>query len=434
MSTNSENLNKGALIATSTYIGGFIVGYLFNILLARILAPDGYGNYKVAEAFVSLGSIIALMGGSKAAAKLLSEDIVGGNSRKVWTYVWFYLKVVIFASIAIFFLSILGHYLHISIFEGSSYHPILLASLTIPFSAASALIGCLFLISKRLVWSFAPWRIGFPLIRMILCGAVFIAAGSLSDMTAVFLMSLAALIIFSFQFRQALKKDLISLSGDSIARDQKVWLKTSIPLMFIIIIQILMSQVDIYMLEWMSGETSVGHFAAAQTTANLIMTIKNSVYAFIAPVVVIALKSDDVAMHTLSRKYFKLLISTALPLSLIIMFNADSILVWFGHDTELTEHALKFLTLGNMVDAIFGLSVIWLQYSDDQKLVIKILVTSLIINIILNILLIPIFDIEGAAIATGSVRAASTLIITLVVLKKYKLFPWGKKERQVLAE
>ena len=425
MSTETDSINRDTLIVTSTYLGGFVVGYIFNILLARMLGPDAYGNFKVAEAFASLGAILALMGGSKAAARLVSDDVLGGNTDKVWAYIWFYLKVIIIVSISISIFSILAHYLHISIFDGSSYHPILLATLTIPFSAASAMIGCVFLISKKLGWAFIPWRIGFPLIRLLLCGVIFLAAGELSDTVAVFIMAITALLIFIVQFWHSIRLKLFSFSKLSVQHSQKVWLKTSVPIMFIVMIQISMVQVDIYMLEWMSGEQAVGHFAAAQTTSNLLTTIKNSLFAFIAPAIVLSLKEGQESISALYSKCFKLMCFTVLPLSFVVCGNASSILAWFGHNTELTYFTLLALTFGNVFDVILGLGVVWLQYSDYQKFAIRILIASLIANIILNAALIPVLDVEGAAIATAVVKTISAIAFTSIIFTKFRILPWG---------
>ena len=431
MEHKTDSINKETLFVVSTYIGGFLIGYLFNVLLARMLAPNEYGNFKVAEAFVSLGSILVLMGGSKAAAIIVTEDVLNGNSKKVWAYIWFYLKVVTIASFSLFFISILGHHLHISIFDGDSYHPVLLASLTVPFSAASALVGCVFLISKKLGWAFVPWRIGFPLIRLILCSAVFLITGSLNDLTAVFIMAIAALLIFFAQFWYSIRQNFITLAKTELEHSPQLWLKVSVPMMFLIIIQLMMNQVDIYMLEWLSGEEAVGHFAAAQTTANLLATIKNSIYAFIAPTVVIALKDGAESMGELSGKCFKMLCITILPLALIIFFNAEAILTWFGHNTELTYFSLLFLTGGNVIDGVLGMSVFWLQYSKHQKIAIHILIASLLGNIILNYFLIPILDVEGAAMATSLVKSLSAIVLTFIVLSKYGVTPWGVVNRLV---
>ncbi len=426
MEHKTDSITKETLIVVSTYVGGFVIGYLFNVLLARMLAPSEYGNFKVAEAFVGLGSIFVLMGGAKAAAVIVTEDVLNGASEKVWAYIWFYLKVVVIASVCLFFLSVLGNHLRISMFEGESYHPVLLATLTVPFSAASALVSCVFLISKKLGWAFVPWRIGYPLIRLVLCGAVFFITGSLNDLTAVFIMAIAALLIFITQFWHSIRKSLLTLAETEFTHSPKLWLKVSLPMMFIIIIQMLMNQVDIYMLEWLSGEEAVGHFAAAQTTSNLLTTIKNSLYAFIAPAVVLALKAGSEAMAELNKKCFKLLCIIVLPLSFIIIANAASILTWFGHNTELTYYALLFLTAGNAIDAVLGLSVFWLQYSGYKKTAIHVLCASLLANSVLNFVLIPVLDVEGAAIATSLVKSLSAIALTLIVLARFNVMPWGR--------
>ncbi|WP_298771996.1 hypothetical protein [uncultured Shewanella sp.] len=54
-----------------TVLSKYITVYAFNVGLARLLSLEDYGDYKVAETFVSLASIPIVMGVAGAAVKFL---------------------------------------------------------------------------------------------------------------------------------------------------------------------------------------------------------------------------------------------------------------------------------------------------------------------------------------------------------------------------
>ena len=313
---------KGSIIVFLTFLGGFVTAYVFNVLLSRVLGPTDYGDYKVAEAFISLGGIIALMGGGKAVARFLPERI-NGTCEGVWDYTRFYTKIIILVSLLLIGLVFISHHFHFSFTENNEYHPMLLAAIAIPFGAFSALLGGILQVAKRLELAFIPWRIGYPGARLIIVAMYFLIVGSVNNFEAIIITVISCILVAVFCLYKVKRLSLMPIVPVDNFVTPKQWLKVSFPMMLIIVLQALTKQLDIYMLEYMSGEISVGHFAAAQTTANAIATMQLAIFALITPLIVPALQKGKLYVAQINARAFKLVLLIVVPLSLV--------LIYFGH-------------------------------------------------------------------------------------------------------
>ena len=419
---------RGSIVVFLTFIGGFISAYIFNVALSRTLGPMGYGDYKVAEAFISLGSIIALMGGGKAVARFL-PDKINGNCEGVWDYTRFYTIVITIGSLVLFGIVVLGHELHFSFTDTEEYHPMLLASLAIPFFSFSSLLGGILQVARRLDLAFIPWRIGHPTLRLIIGGIYFLIVGSINSFEAIAITTITCAIIAMFCLYQVRRLSLMPIIPINDFVEPKRWLKVSFPMMLIIVLQAMTKQLDIYMLEYMSNEMSVGHFAAAQTTANAIATMQLAIFGLITPLIVPALDKGKEHVAAINWQAFKIVSIVVIPLCILLIYFGHPILKIFGHDTELTYMALTTLVIGYSISCIFGLSTVLLQYTGKVRAVTIIMIGSVLINAILNAVLIPIFDVEGASIATAIAMLFSVIVTGIMMYKHLGILPWSKAVR-----
>ncbi|MBE8167804.1 MAG: oligosaccharide flippase family protein [Shewanella sp.] len=427
----SSYLRRGSVLIISIFIGGFIASYFFNVVISRILGPHDYGDFKVAEAFTSLGCVLVLMGGSKAVARFLPDQIRNQNGEGVWEYTRFYIKVILISSSILITAVYFGHEYHLSIVDGDSYHPILLASLAIPVAAMSALLGGILQVAKRIDLAFIPWQVGNPLMRLALCGFYFWVFGEMSSFQAIAitLITSISVALLSLFFIHRLSLMPIKRTGNS--PQHKEWLRVSTPMMFIVVMQMMMMQSDIYMIEYISGETAVGHFAAAQTTAKAVSSIQMALFALVTPLIVTSLASGHLSVVELNRRGFLMMVKVVLPIAITISYFGHPILKFYGHDTETAHLTMQTLIIGYSVSSILGFAALWLQYSGNEKSVLTVLICTVAINILLNALLIPIFDIEGAAIATSTALTISGITLSILMYKNLKIFPWtliSKKE------
>ncbi|MCL1080100.1 hypothetical protein D5R81_18895 [Parashewanella spongiae] len=430
----SSYLSRGSILIISTFIGGFIALYFFNVVVSRILGPHEYGDFKVAEAFLNLGSMLVLMGGSKAVARFLPEPIHNKNGEGVWDYTRFYIKVILVSSTFLIMAVYFGHEYHLSIVDGDSYHPILLASLAIPVAAMSALLGGILQVAKRIDLAFIPWRIGDPLMRLTICSFYFWMFGELSSFQAIVITLITSISIALFSLLFIHRLSLMPFQRAQKKPNYKEWLRVSTPMMFIAIMQMMMMQSDIYMIEYMVGETAVGHFAAAQTTAKAVSSIQMALYGLVTPLIVTSLASGHLSIVELNRRGFLMMVKVVLPIAITISYFGHPILEFYGHDTETAYLSMLTLLIGYAVGSLLGFATLWLQYSGKEKTVMATLLCTVTINIILNALLIPIFDIEGAAIATSTALILSGVTLSILMFRHLNILPWTLNSKKEMVE
>ncbi|CAA0091427.1 Uncharacterised protein [BD1-7 clade bacterium] len=419
-------ISRGTIVMMSTFIAGFVFSYLFNVSLARIVGPHDYGNYKVAEAFISLGSLVAAMGGTKAASRFLPHHISAGSGEGVWEYTRFYLMIILFISSGLGLIVYVGHALHVSIFDTQGYHPLLLATFVIPFAAASALLSSVLQVARRLDLAYMPWRLGYPGLRLILCLLFFFVAGYLNDVTAVLITLVVCVILVMFQAFQVKRLSLIAIGRLSSVAAPKQWLSVSAPMMLVISLQVMMKQIDIYMIEFFTDEVAVGHFGAAQTCVYAIGTTQMALLNLIQPLVYPATQQGLQSIKELNRRAFLLMTKGIVVIATLTCVFGHQLLAVFGHDTHLAYLSLVTMTIGYSVAACLVFSQSWLQYSGSEKLIMVILIVSVLLNGVLNAILIPIYNIEGAAAGTAIALIFSGVVTAIYMKKRIGIYPWSR--------
>ncbi|RLV61275.1 hypothetical protein D5018_03175 [Parashewanella curva] len=430
--THSKNqyLRRGSILMLTTFALGFIMAYAFNVALSNMLGPVDYGDYKVAEAYIALGSLVVMMGGSRATASFLSKQINDGSGEGVWEYVRFYIVLSTVLSLVLLFLIYAVHHYHLSLFPEKEYHPLIIASLALPLVAMAALFGGILQLAKHLNLSFLPWRIGYPGLRLLLCGGFFLIFGSLDDFEAVALTLIAAFLIAVFCAYHTLRLGLMPLKRDKNFVKPIEWLKISTPMMMIIALQTFMRQVDIYMIEFQLDEMSVGHYAAAMTSVSVINSVQSAIYGLIIPLIIPTLESGKAAIIQMNRKAFFILLKTVIPTFCLLGLFGTQLLSVFGNDVENTYICLMTLAAGFCIYGINSASVLWLQYSGQERWLMYNLMITLGINATLNYILIPRMGIEGAAIATSLSLIISTIIVVVKLKMHLGFFPWTSPEEK----
>jgi hypothetical protein len=83
---HSSYLRRGASALAAVAVAGYLVDYVFNLGLTRFLSPHDYGDFKVAYAFGFFFGLALLLGGDRAAPRVLAPLIARGEARGTWEY------------------------------------------------------------------------------------------------------------------------------------------------------------------------------------------------------------------------------------------------------------------------------------------------------------------------------------------------------------
>jgi len=159
--------------------------------------------------------------------------------------------------------------------------------------------------------------------------------------------------------------------------------------------------VDTFVLMALTTVASVGLFSAAYRVVQMVNVIPFTLSVPLFPVLSrLAVESHD-RVFSLYDKAQKIFVLLGLPIGLwIVLLGPQLMVLLFGQNYDAAGTTLRIM--GGVAVLLFLNSLFVYLFSalGKQKLYMAVIAMSLLINLLLDLALIPLWDIEGAAIAT----------------------------------
>ena len=196
-------------------------------------------------------------------------------------------------------------------------------------------------------------------------------------------------------------------------------LKVSFPMSFSLISLLIMQSFDIYVLEKYFSFTVVAYYGIAIKISAVVGIILTSINATIAPQIsklFFERNFDDLA--EVIRKATTLNVVLSVPLIIFLIIFSNLILSFFGENYVLAQSALYIILVGQIFNALCGPVGLYLNMTGRQNLFQKVLFVALIINIVMNLVLIPKYEMIGAAISTAFSFTLWNITGLLIAYKK----------------
>lgn len=214
--------------------------------------------------------------------------------------------------------------------------------------------------------------------------------------------------------KQETKEDL---TGKNLSYKEVI--KRSAPMAISAASFLLMQSLDIFMLARYTDYETVAYYSVAVKLTLLVSIVLSSVNAVIAPQI-----AEDFAGQKMNllkskiKKSTRLILVITLPIIIILGLFASVILGFFGVGYPMAYQALLILLGGQVVNAFCGSIGVYLNMTGKQKVFQFILVSALGINVWLNYILIPLYGMTGAAIATSASMILWNLSAVIYVYRK----------------
>jgi O-antigen/teichoic acid export membrane protein len=174
------------------------------------------------------------------------------------------------------------------------------------------------------------------------------------------------------------------------------------------------------MLGYFLESADVGIYSVAVRIAGMAVFLLSATNTIFGPTISELTEKKQINnLKRLLKSITKIIFTFSLNFLLfVIVFNKE-ILTIFGEEYISGGIVLMILTFGQFINASAGSTGMVLVMSGNQKYEVYNSIGICILNIILNIFLIPIYGIEGAAIAT----ATSIIFINIIkVIEVYEIF------------
>lgn len=412
-----NHLIRGASGSLLIQVGFAGLAFLNSLVLARVLGAGAYGAFANAMAWVSLFLIPASFG----FGTLLVKEVAVYRLRKEWGRLRGLLRYAdsLVLALSLFFAAVLGA-VTILLFPGPGKEimrqTLWVAALLLPFFALSKLRESTIRGLEHVIRALLPGMIFRPgLLLFGVLGIYLIWPDRLSAPAAMGVNVLAAalsLAACAFWQRSLLPLEVKQARPKN---ETAIWIKAAVPMLIYGNAQIMLGQTDIVMLGALREARDVGVYAVATRLAYLLLYASMAAEIILAPVMArLYVNNDKEKLQRIITRVVRAAFFIVLPLGFTLVFLGHWILALFGLGFATANYALTILVIGRLVEVAAGSGALLLAMTGHERILAVVFLFSGLANVVLNALMIPIFGIEGAALAS-----AICLVVVKIVLSVY---------------
>lgn len=397
-----ENIRIRQTIFKNTFWLAFAEGIskIFTLILViymvRILGATEFGKFTFALSFVSMFAVLSNFGLSDITTRELSRD---KKSEKEYSSI---LSLKILLSIGALILMLIGSFF---------ISPDIVIRKIIWILAFFVLISNFFVViyaffrARQKMEYEALAKISQALIMVGVIFFVLFKFPSVENLSYGYLfvnLVFLILILLFFHFR------IYRLSLSWNKATWKKFLKSSWPLGSAAIFSAIFINIDSVMMGYLGQITQTGWYNVARRTVSFTIVPAALIFTSFFPVLSKLFKESKEMLQKVWNFYMELMIILAIPLVIGGIALASKIINFF-YNQSFSPSIFAFQILIIMAGITFLYEPFYsiLIVSNQQKKIFWITLTGAIINISLNLILIPLYSLYGAAVAT---------IITYIIL------------------
>jgi O-antigen/teichoic acid export membrane protein len=411
-----EDILKGSFVIFMFKVLGAGSLFLTYVLIPRYYGVELFGIFNLIFALMVITAVIARVGLDTYVLRVLSS--YENNAHEISLFLKEVFKIVFIGAVIVtfvilFFQETINTYIFKSI-DATNYL-IGMAIIIVPYTFFNVLPEIFrgFDEIKRYAF-FRNFSQNFMVLLLILI-TIFLEK-KYDPIYILYFTVIIITVILSIVLYFFLKEKKITLAIKG--RYKNKILKNSYPMFLAASIMFLMSYIDSFMIAYYLDEYQVGIYNACISLSMLITFIPMAIGGFISPKVSLAYsKGNKYEVKKIFKNSLIIIFIVTLPIFGILYVYAEFFLGIFGDAFKLATTTLLLTNIAFLSEALTGPVGFILNMTDNQHIFMKILLISLLINIILNVMLIPIYGINGAAIAI-LVSMLFWTLGSLVILKR----------------
>lgn len=426
MGSDQKALNSLAKGAGITAIGMALskgLSYLYRIVIARGVGPDAYGQLSLAIMVTGIASTIGYLALGAGLKKFIPEFRTHNEKGKIRGAVLSVLGVSLPLSLIMTATVFFGaEFIALELFDNSALVPLLkIMSFTIILGNLSNTFFDTTIGFNKIIYKTATVRIIQNIVQLVATVGLLILGFEVASAAWGWLAGTAIAALLGLYFMEK-KVGPIILSKVKPDFQIRSLVKFSSPLILSGLLGTLLGWADTGLLGYYMTDFEVGLYNAALPTAMLILLPHKSIGSLAVSSFSELKERDEGSIQDSLQTATRWVFSLVLPTFLILLLYAEQVLkVLFGSEYVTASFALSILAGGYLIDATAGRVGSFLNSKGHTKYILYNNTAALSLNLILNIVLIPIYGIIGAAIATASSTVLTNVLMAYEVWKKEKI-------------
>lgn len=393
--------------------------YLSQILLARWLGSFEFGIYVYVWTLVLMIGDLADMGLATAAQRFIPEytrrkahDLLRGYlSRSRWITVG---SAALVAAVGVLLIQLVKPYI-----AGYLVVPLSVALVTLPFYAIMQIHDG---IARSYNWihiALLPPYVLRHLVMLVLVCAAWLLSFPANAETAVFAVGIALMVTAIGQTLVLNRKLRQTVESGPKAHDTRVWLSVSLPILFVEGFYVLLTNVDILILQQFRSPDDVAIYYAAAKTLALISFVHFAVSAAVAHRFSEYHTANDRArLEAILADSVRWVFWGSLAACLVVLAAGRMLLWLFGAKFVDGHHLMMILAIGLLARAALGPVERLLSMLGEQRICAMVYAIAFVLNIVLCVVLIPWIGVEGAAVATTTALVVESALLFLVTRRR----------------
>ena len=432
LTQNFEDVRILARGATVTLIGRIsraVLVAVTQILLARVLGKDHYGLYAVGWTFLNVGISLFPVG--------LQNGIIRFGS-VFWGRQAARLKKIVteglamstgFGLLGAALLYLSSDFLAQNVFgDPRLVYVVRMSALTLPLGVFLRVAAATTRISQRVKYSAFSEDILRPALHLLLIVGMILVGLTIENVLLSLLVSYTAGVILVVYYVKRLFFDVQETSS-SINSFWKMLLLFSLPIGTAGIFNLLLGRIDKLLVASYLTAADVGVYEAMSQSSVAFSLIIGAFNAIFSPMIARLFHATE---HDRLRELY--IVSTkwgvyfALPIFLVFIFVPEEIIRFvFGADFIVGKSAFMILSTAQFLNVATGAVGLLLIMTGQQ---IKWMIYSMlmvVLNVVLSVMLIPSFDLAGAALASGFAIAGVYILGLFEVRRTLDLWPYDRR-------
>jgi O-antigen/teichoic acid export membrane protein len=421
----TKQVAKGGGIAFIGQLVGRFFTLVLQIMLTRVLGVGSYGLYALGNSVLGIAHTVSMLGlhngvvrfgamnhGSEDKAKLkgtfLSALVLSFSSASVITLVLYFLAGAIAEGV---------------FHEANLTNPLKAFSFALPFYTLVTMTSFCARALRRIDYDVAISHLLRPIFTLLAVGASFLLGYKLMGAVTGFVISMVISAGLGLYLLQRLFPEITSKVR--VRCETRTLILYSLTVLLVGLSHLLISRTDRIMLGILGSAEDVGIYNAAATMSVQATLFLLSFNAIFAPTIAnLFHKQRMEELATLFKTTTKWIFTLTIPVVLVFVLFAWPIMRVFGPGFSAGALVLISLGIAELLNAGVGGVALMLTMSGHQKIELLNSLSLGVLNVVLNLLLIPMFHVLGAAIATGASIALINLVRVIEVYLLYKVHPY----------
>ncbi len=418
-------LIKGTAGVFGLHIIATGLGFVTNVLLARILGVTEYGVYTYVFAWVGLLTVIAMFGFGRLLVREIAAYLTQssfGLIRGLLRFVGFGALII---SIAVAVFTGLATWLLKDFLNPQMFPAFWIAMAILPFLTLANLNDNALQGFKRVILGRMPQiLIRAPLFIVLVVVAYWLNPQNFTAVYAVGL-SLAAIIVTFIAGTYFLIRTVSEqVPAEAPLFRQRAWLNSALPLLMVAVLFEINNRAPVIILGTINGPEEAGIFGVATLIASLISFILLSANAALGPVISSLYTENDInRLQKIITRSARLTFLVAIGMAVLLILSRHWLLLLFGQEFQEAGNVLIILTIGQLVSVAAGSVGLLLVMTGHERNTLFAIAISSAVTVVLNLLLSPFWGIAGAAVATTTSMVIWNLILIFQVRRKLNIDP-----------